>query len=144
MATVKDLLGAMIGKINDNSAAIEAGSSGDSTANAIPVYKKEDITTEMAVNFAKNKAVLYIEKTDDNLGSVGSTTKYACYAKYLIAAYKCTKSYYGEGTCGDEEYFPAKLAFCIADNYYAKENETVCSFEITDEIINEIKAAWGL
>lgn len=112
--------------------------------NTIPVYKVEDITIEMAINFAKNKTVLYIEKTEDNLDSVGSTNRYACYAKYLVAAYKCTKSYYGEGTCGDTEYFPARLTFCIADANSPRNNEGVCGFEITDGMIDEIKTAWGL
>lgn len=112
--------------------------------NTIPVYKVADITTEMAVNFAKNKTILYIEKTDDNLDTVGATEKYACYAKYLITAYKCTKSYTGEGTCGDPEYFPAKVRFCIANAYYPRSNESICTFEITDGMVNEIQAVWGL
>lgn len=117
--------------------------------NAIPVYKEEDITTEMAIEFAKNKTVFLVESLIEK-GTSSNNEHSDILGRILINTYSCRESYtrmVSADGCGDdyeEHISPALLLGNIRAALTANNVSNVLSFEITDEIVDEIRAAWGL
>ena len=94
----------------------------------IPTYKKDEITQELIVELAKNRAVfIYEENANGNGNSVWAQ-------RAIITSYNLVPG--EDDGCGD--ITPPKLELCSG---FAG----ALSYEyIDDDIWNEIKAAWGL
>ena len=110
-------------------------------ANTIPVYKEEDITLEKAVELAKNKTIFWIEKINTNENYEGKAT--LSINKKMINGYTYNHAQREDMGCGDYEDVPAQLKLFYL--YNPSSTHTLFkTFEITDEIVDEIRAAWGL
>lgn len=111
-------------------------------ANTISVYKEEDITAEIAIELAKNKTIFWIEVTRVEENPLDESKVEMSIGKAIVSDYHCNHSQRKDLGCGDYEDVPAKLSL----SYYYN-NSSIRSFktfEITDEIVDEIKVAWGL
>lgn len=94
----------------------------------IPTYTKDEMTQELAVELAKNKAMFFYDM------GITSGSDYAMYEKPLITKYRLNPE--KEGDCGDVD--PPELGF------YNGREEFIKEMSITTEMYDEIKAAWGL
>ena len=110
-------------------------------ANAIPVYKAADITLEKAIELAKNKAVFWIEGESVTENSLDESKLTMSTGKTIVSKYYCNHAQQEDSHgCGDYEDIPAELTLY----YYNTSSNHFKTFEITDEIVDEIRAAWGL